>query len=68
MTLFKSWELWDLVEQGYGDPDEDEGRLKENRKRDSKELFFIQQAMHKTIFSRIGAATMSKEAWIILQT
>ena len=65
-TLIKSQDLWDLVEQGYADPDE-EGKLKENRKKDSKALFFIQQALHESVFSRIAAATTSKEAWLILQ-
>lgn len=45
-TLFKSQELWDLVENGYPDPD-DEAKLKENRKKDAKALFFIQQAVHE---------------------
>ena len=60
-TLFKSQDLWDLIENGYADPD-DEIRLRENRKKDSKALFFIQQAVHETIFSRIAAATTSKQA------
>ncbi|GAV57571.1 UBN2 domain-containing protein, partial [Cephalotus follicularis] len=34
---------------------------------DSKALFFIQQAVHETIFSRIATTTTSKEAWTILQ-
>ena len=54
-----------MVENRYADPDE-EARLKENRK-DSKALFFVQQAVHKTVFSRIATTTSSKEAWIILQ-
>ncbi|KAA8524804.1 hypothetical protein F0562_011227 [Nyssa sinensis] len=66
MTLFKSQELWDLVEQGYADPDE-ETRLKENKKKDSKALVIIQQAVHDSIFSRIAAATTSKQAWSTLQ-
>ncbi|GAV82483.1 DUF4219 domain-containing protein [Cephalotus follicularis] len=65
-TLFKSQDLWDLVENGYVDPDED-GRLRENRKKDTKALFFIQQAVYETIFSRIVVATTSKEAWTIMQ-
>ena len=40
-TLFKSQDLWDLVENGYSEPDDDEARLKENKKKDSKALFFI---------------------------
>ena len=66
-TLFKSQDLWDLIENGYSEPDDDEARLKENKKKDSKALFFIQQAVHENIFSRIMGATTSKEAWRILQ-
>ncbi|KAK2967493.1 hypothetical protein RJ640_010134 [Escallonia rubra] len=66
-TLFKSQDLWELVENGYADPDEENNnRLKENKKKDNKALLFIQQAVHETIFSRIAAATTSKEAWEIL--
>ena len=65
-TLFKSQELWDLVETGYDDPDE-EGRLKENKKKDNKALFFIQQAVHESIFSKIAAVTTAREAWLTLQ-
>ncbi|RVW94747.1 Retrovirus-related Pol polyprotein from transposon TNT 1-94 [Vitis vinifera] len=66
-TLFKSQDLWDLVENGYPYPDE-EARLKENTKKDSKALFFIQQAVHESIFSKIAAATTAKEAWTTLKT
>ncbi|XP_052184346.1 uncharacterized protein LOC127796307 [Diospyros lotus] len=66
-TLFISQDLWDFVESGYHDKDKDEGRLKENKKKDSKALFFIQQAVHETVFSKIAAATTAREAWTILQ-
>lgn len=65
-TLFKSQDLWDLVEHGYQEPDE-EAILKENKRKDSKALFFIQQAALETIFSRIAATTTSKQAWTTLQ-
>ncbi|XP_074347617.1 uncharacterized protein LOC141686482 [Apium graveolens] len=61
-------ELWDLVEKGYLDRDSDASRLRENKKKDVKALFFIQQAMHETIFSRIVSAAKAKEAWDILKT
>ena len=65
-TLFMSQELWDLVEFGFVDltnPDEEAARrLKETKKKDAKALFFIQHAVHETIFSRIAAATTSMEA------
>lgn len=41
ITLFISQDLWELVEKGYQNPYEDT-RLRENRKMDSKALFFIQ--------------------------
>lgn len=65
-TLFKSQELWELVEEGFNDTD-DEARLKENKKKDSKALFIIQQAVHEDIFPRIMNATTAKEAWLTLQ-
>ncbi|KAH0633582.1 hypothetical protein KY284_036368 [Solanum tuberosum] len=65
-TLFKSQELWDLVEKGYAEEDEAQ-RLRENKKKDSKALFYIQQAMHDSIFSRIDVAEISKQAWDILE-
>ncbi|KAA0046865.1 putative gag-pol polyprotein, identical [Cucumis melo var. makuwa] len=55
-TLLRSQDLWDLVEQGYVDPD-DKGKLRENKKKDSKALVIIQQAVHDSVFSRIVAAT-----------
>ncbi|TYK12002.1 UBN2 domain-containing protein [Cucumis melo var. makuwa] len=55
-----------LVEQGYADPD-DEGKLRMNKKKDSKVLVIIQQAVHDSVFSQIVIATTSKQAWLILQ-
>ena len=49
-TLFRSQDLWDLVESRFYEKDNDEGQLKENKKKDSKALFIIQQAIHDTIF------------------
>ncbi|XP_021909031.1 uncharacterized protein LOC110823062 isoform X2 [Carica papaya] len=70
-TLFKSQDFWDLVEYGFvdlEDPDEEaEERLKETKKKDSKALFLVQQAVHEIIFSRIVIAATSLEAWQILK-
>ncbi|KAK3042931.1 hypothetical protein RJ639_001007 [Escallonia herrerae] len=62
----ESQDLWDLLEHGYPNPDE-ESRLKENKKKDSKVLVIIQQTVHDSVFSRIVAATTSKQAWSILR-
>lgn len=67
-TLFKSQELWDLVESGYEDSDPGHAqRLRENRKKDAKALFLIQHALDDDIFPSISAAETSNEAWEILQ-
>lgn len=66
-TLFRSQELWDLVDTGFADPDTDARILKENKKRDNKALYSIQQAVSEEIFGRISAARTAKEAWDILQ-
>ena len=65
-TILKSQNLWDLVESWFADPDEGD-RLWNNKQKDAKALVFIQQAVYDSIFSRIAAATTSKQAWSILQ-
>ncbi|GMI75665.1 hypothetical protein like AT1G48720 [Hibiscus trionum] len=70
-TMSKSQELWDLVENGYEEPDpaptEPDQRLRENRKRDVKALMLIQPDLEDDIFSRISATDTSKQAWEILK-
>ena len=65
-TLLRSQKLWDLVEHEFVDvlesTIEEKERLREIKKNDVKALFIIQQALHETIFSRIAAATTSKQA------
>uniref|UniRef100_A0A803MLN5 Uncharacterized protein n=1 Tax=Chenopodium quinoa TaxID=63459 RepID=A0A803MLN5_CHEQI len=67
-TMFKSQELWDIVEGGYteasGEPDQ---RLRDNRKKDAKALFLIQSAVDDDIFPRISSAKTAKEAWEIIR-
>ncbi|ONI29883.1 hypothetical protein PRUPE_1G219500 [Prunus persica] len=75
-TLFISQDLWDLVEDGYEEPEktltgkatlESQQAVKENRKSDAKALFLIQQGVSKNFFPRLLSATTSKEAWEILK-
>ncbi|KAJ0094872.1 hypothetical protein Patl1_15003 [Pistacia atlantica] len=63
-TLLTSQDLLHFVENGYDDSD-NEIRLKDNKKKDSKALAIIQQAVHDSVFSRIATATTSKQAWSI---
>eukprot|EP00253_Pinus_taeda_P023579 PITA_23579 len=77
-ALFASQNLWELVEYGFEEPaDENEFNrltqaekdlLKRNRKKDSKALVFLYQAVHESVFPRIAAAKTSKEAWQTLKT
>ncbi|GKB15467.1 retrovirus-related pol polyprotein from transposon TNT 1-94 [Tanacetum coccineum] len=66
-TLFRSQDLWDLVDKGCADSTSEETTNKENQKRDAKALFFIQQAVDETIFSTTVAANSAKEAWDTLK-
>jgi hypothetical protein len=42
--------------------------LKDQRKKDGKAFFYIQQAMHESILPRFASANQAKEEWHILQT
>ncbi|CAH9145018.1 unnamed protein product, partial [Cuscuta epithymum] len=68
-TLFKSHDLWSIVEDGFADdqPEEPDQNLRDKRKKDAKALYLIQQALDDDIFPRIAAASTSKEAWSILK-
>ncbi|KAG6402581.1 hypothetical protein SASPL_134778 [Salvia splendens] len=70
-TMFKSQELWDLVKNGYTEPNPapvvPDQQLRETRKKDAKALFFIQSALDDDIFPRISAANSAHEAWEILK-
>jgi gag-polypeptide of LTR copia-type len=63
-TLFKSQGLWDLVNNGVPDSDPNQ---QENEREDARALFYIQLAVHDTIFSRIATTTNAKEAWTTLK-
>ncbi|GJY85512.1 retrovirus-related pol polyprotein from transposon TNT 1-94 [Tanacetum coccineum] len=67
-TLFRYQDLWDYVETCYEGNKEDEAHSKEHKKRDAKALFFIQQAVDESIFSRVAGATTAKQAWTTLKT
>ena len=76
-TIFCSRELWELVENGFPEPtyqvtlnaltQTKRNTLKENNKKDAKDLYFIQTVMGDTIFPRMEIATKSKQAWETLK-
>lgn len=65
-TVFRSQELWELVEKGIGEG-EDEARQRENKKKDAKALCLIQQAVDGPILDRIAEAETAHEAWEIVK-
>ena len=69
-TFFCSQDLWDIVDEGFTIPEDtstlnanQKKELKENKQKDSKALFFLQQAVEDSIFPRIMGATSAKDAW-----
>ncbi|KAK9026661.1 hypothetical protein V6N11_039496 [Hibiscus sabdariffa] len=65
-TLFKSQDLWKLVEEGIAKTD-DAAKIRENKKKDANALYLLQQATHDDIFQTILSASSSREAWLTLQ-
>ncbi|KAI5319535.1 hypothetical protein L3X38_039243 [Prunus dulcis] len=70
-TLFISQDLWDIVEDGYEEQEiskagketqEKQQTYKENKKKDAKALFLIQQGVSKNLFPRLLPATTSNES------
>ncbi|XP_019265508.1 PREDICTED: uncharacterized protein LOC109243068 [Nicotiana attenuata] len=73
-TVFRAQDLWELVRNGYNEPEEgaeltdaDTRTLKETKRRDAKALAYIQQEMSEFIFPRIMRATTSNEGWEALR-
>jgi hypothetical protein len=73
-TLFRSQNLWDIVEKGFEEPENistlEEAQRKElevKKQKDASALYLIQQSLANKIFSRIVGASTAKQAWDILQ-
>ncbi|XP_014524278.1 uncharacterized protein LOC106780494 [Vigna radiata var. radiata] len=73
-TFFCSQDLWDIIEEGFTIPEDtstltaaQKKELKENKQKDSRALFVLQQAIDDTIFPRIIGATSAKQAWNTIQ-
>jgi hypothetical protein len=71
-SLFGAQEVSDLVQNGYDDLganpiDAQRMTFKESKKKDCKALFYVQQNVDSYHFEKIAKATISKEAWDILE-
>lgn len=63
-TMFRSRDLWNLVEKGFSE-EGDDNRRNESLKKDVKALYLIKQALDERVLIRISEATMAKKAWEI---
>ena len=76
--LFRGQDFQEIVHHGYEEPTNmttynnltqaKKDVLREQRKKDGKDLFYIHQAMHESILPRIAAKPNAKEAWDTLET
>ncbi|KAJ6925205.1 hypothetical protein NC652_018216 [Populus alba x Populus x berolinensis] len=73
-TLFRSQNLWDIVEKGFKEPENistlEEAQRKElevKKQKDASALYLIQQSLDNKFFSRIVGASTANDAWGILQ-
>ncbi|XP_073116213.1 uncharacterized protein [Elaeis guineensis] len=73
-ALLSSQDIWEVVEKGYEEPQDDHGQtaaqrivLVEQKKKDKKVLYFIYQGLDEIGFEKVACATNSKQAWEILE-
>ena len=73
-TLFRSQNLWDIVKNGFEEPENistlEEAQRKElevKKQKDASALYLIQQSLANTIFLRITKASTAQRAWDMLQ-
>ena len=74
-TLFCSQGIWDLIEKGFNEPQDEStltqdenDKLQDNKKKDAKVSFLIQQSLDESIFPKVCAPKKSEIAWDILET
>jgi transposase InsO family protein len=73
-TSFMAVDLWDMVENGFEEPENEEAltaakkkELKEARQRDASALSMLHRAVADSVFPRIMMASKANEAWMILK-
>ena len=76
-ALFRGQDVWDIVQNGYPEladqtaynnlSQAEKYILREQRKKDGKNIFYIHQAMHERILPRVVSTIMAKKAWDTLE-
>ena len=73
-ALLGSQDVWEMVEKGYEEPQDDatlsanqRQSLQDSRKKDSKARYLIYQGLEEPDFEKISQATTSKQVWEILR-
>ena len=73
-TFLQAQELWEVVQEGFTMPENqatvsaiEKKKLKEDQQKNYIALCFLQQAVTKTIFSRIRGISSAKELWDSLE-
>ncbi|KAJ6376937.1 hypothetical protein OIU76_025986 [Salix suchowensis] len=67
MTLFKSQNLWDIVNEPQNTSILNEAQRKELVVKDASALYLIQQSLAKNVFRRITKALTANKAWDMLR-
>ena len=77
-ALFIGKDVWEIVQNGYTKPANQmtynnltqakKDDMREQRRKDGKDLFYIHQAMHESILPRVAATKTTKEARDTLET
>jgi hypothetical protein len=71
-TLFLGQDMWDIIENGYMEPRDQEAynsltqvekdALKYQRKKDGKEILYINKAIYESTLPRVASINQAKEA------
>ena len=66
-TLFKSQNLWDIVDEPQNTCISNEAQRKEKEQKDARALYLIQQSLAQNVFRRIPKDSTAKDAWDMLR-
>ena len=72
-ALLGSQDMWKIVENGFEQPESDEGLSQQQidamhkaRKKDQQALTLIHMCLDENMFEKVSSARSAKEAWEVL--